>query len=273
MKLLAIALALAAVPALADVEDRSSETRTFPNASLVIVDNVNGSIEATGYGGSEVQVQIAKRIEAETPERLEAAKREVKLDVQSGETLKLYVDGPFRCHCRDGCDNCSGHQGYSVYYDFKLQIPAAARVDMYTVNHGHITLRGMNGGFEVRNVNGQIEMTDIGGAGSAHTVNGPVKVTFSRNPSAASSFETINGSVDLSFRSGLSANARMETMNGGMYTDFDVVALPTEPAAAENQNGKYVFRRRGVTSVRIGSGGPELRMKTLNGDIFIREEK
>ncbi len=263
------------VPTLAyGVEERSTESKTFSNAQLLVVDTVNGSIEATGYSGSEIKVEVSKRIEAETPGRLEAAKQAVKLEMtQSGDMVKLYVDGPFRCHCGGDCCQGEHHPGYQVYYDFKVQVPAAIRVDLYTVNSGHILVRGMMGDFDVKNVNGRIDMTDMGGSGTAKTVNGPVTATFVRNPNAKSSFETINGNVDLTFRNGLHGDARMQTMNGGMYTDFEVSPLPLETGSMEKKNGKFVYRRGGATSVRIGSGGPEFTMKTLNGDIFIRQAK
>jgi hypothetical protein len=269
-------LAALLLPVLAyGVEERSTESKTFTNAQLLLVDTVNGSIEATGYAGSELKVEVSKRIEAETPGRLQAAKQEVKLDMkQSGDMVKLYVDGPFRCHCdHDCCGDRDHHPGYQVYYDFKLQVPAAMRVDLYTVNNGHILVRGIAGDFDVKNVNGRIDMTDMGGSGSAKTVNGPVTATFVRNPTSQSSFETINGNVDLTFRKGFKGDARMQTMNGGMYTDFEVSPLPLEPVNAETHNGKFVYRRGGATRVRIGAGGPEFNLKTLNGDIFIREAK
>lgn len=265
-----IALALLLVGGLwaADVEDRSTESKTFANVHLVILDNVNGSIEVTGSTGNDVRMEVAKHIKAESAERLEAARKEVKLDEQqSGDTLKLYVDGPFRG------EHSRRHEGYEVTYDFKLRVPASARVDLYTVNHGQVVVRGVTGDFDVRNVNGGIEMTDVGGSGKAHTVNGPVKVTFARNPAGALSFETVNGAVDATFRPGLSADVHMQTMQGGMYTDFEVSGLPAEPVAAEKRNGKFVFRRGGATGVRIGRGGAEVKMKTINGDIFVRERK
>jgi DUF4097 and DUF4098 domain-containing protein YvlB len=259
--------------AFADVEDRSVETKTFPGAHLVIVDNVNGSIEVTGEPGNDVHMEVTKRIRAESAERMEAAKREVKLDEQqSGDTLKLYVDGPFRCNCDDRSQR-HGHQGYNVNYDFKLRVPSGARIDLYTVNGGGISVRGVGGDFDVRNVNGDIEMNDVTGSGKAHTVNGPVKVVYAANPKGPLSFETVNGSVDVAFRKGFGAEARMETLNGGMYTDYEVYAAAIEPAGATRQNGKFVLRRGGATAVRVGAGGPELRMKTVNGDIFIRDRE
>jgi hypothetical protein len=257
----------------ADVEDRSVETKTFPFAHLVIVDNVNGSIEVTGEAGNDVRMEVTKRIEAESAERMEAAKREVKLDEQqSGDTLKLYVDGPFRCNCDDRSHR-HGHQGYNVTYDFKLRVPTGARVDLYNVNGGSIAVHNVAGDFDVSNVNGDIEMTDLAGSGKAHTVNGPVKVTYAANPKGPLAFETVNGKVDVAFRKGFGAEARMQTLNGGMYTDFEVSAGAIEPASATRQNGKFVLHRAGATAVRIGPGGPELRMKTVNGDIFIRDRE
>jgi hypothetical protein len=274
MRALYVALVLL-LPALAsDLEERSTESKTFTNAQLVVVDNVNGSIEATGYNGTELKVEVSKRIEAETPGRMEAAKREVKLDMtQSGDTVKLYVDGPFRCRCGGDCCGGEHHPGYQVYYDFKLQVPSTMRVDLYTVNSGHIKVQAIGGDFDVKNVNGRIDMNDMAGSGTAKTVNGPVTATFVRNPTAKSSFETINGNVDLTFRQGFKGDARMQTLNGAMYTDFEVTPLPLEPASAETRNGKFVYRRDGATNVRIGSGGPKFNLKTLNGDIFIREAK
>lgn len=266
-----LAVLLLCLPAFGGVEDRSAETRSFPGGRLVILDNVNGSIEATAYNGNDVRVEISKRIEAETPERLEAAKREVKLDIQqSGETVKLFVDGPFRCHCGDGAStNWSHHEGYTVQYDFKLRVPASARLDLYTVNHGDIAVTGA-GDFDIRNVNGRIDMTDISGSGRAHTVNGAVKVAFARNPTAASGFETVNGNVDVTFRKGLSADVRMRTMHGEMYTDFTAATLPAQTVTPENSGGKFVYRRGADTGIRIGTGGTEIKLKTLNGDIFVR---
>lgn len=253
----------------ADVEDRSSDSKTFPGARLVIVDNINGNIEATGYNGNDLVMEVTKVIHGESAERLDAAKREVKLTMeQSADTVKLFVDAPSRCNCGN-----RGHDGYSVHYDFKLRVPASARVDLYTVNNGKILVNGITGDFDLKNVNGGIEMNGAAGSGHAHTVNGPVKVVYLRNPSAESGFESVNGKIDLAFHAGLSADVRMETMNGGMYTDFDVTTAPEPSQPAERRNGKFVYHRGGATAVRIGAGSVPISTKTLNGDIFIRNQE
>jgi DUF4097 and DUF4098 domain-containing protein YvlB len=104
-------------------------------------------------------------------------------------------------------------------------------------------------------------------------VNGGVKVTYARNPQAATSFKSVNGSLDISFRAGLSADVKMKTQNGGLYTDFDVSTMPVAAAAAENRNGKFVWSSRRMTGVRIGQGGPELQFETLNGNVMVRNRE
>jgi hypothetical protein len=58
-------------------------------------------------------------------------------------------------------------------------------------------------------------------------------------------------------------------MHGDAFTDFDVAALPVKTTTSESKNGKKVYRVGHMTGVRAGGGGPEIQLKTLNGDMFI----
>ena len=51
----------------------------------------------------------------------------------------------------------------------------------------------IRGDFEVRNVNGEVEIHRMGGSGEATTVNGSVVASFTANPKSNSHFETVNG--------------------------------------------------------------------------------
>ena len=111
----------------------------------------------------------------------------------------------------------------------------------------------------------------MAGSGRAHTVNGPVTVTFTANPKQPSSFKTVNGNVDVSFPTGLAADFAMKTLNGGLFTDFDAQPLADAVAAAgERRNGRFVYRANEFTRVRVGSGGPEITFETLNGNVRAR---
>ena len=259
-----------------EVEQHESIHKSFAGVKSIEVDNVNGGIQVVAWNGPGIQADVEKTIRADDSDRAEAAKREVKLDVSenSGE-VKLYVDGPFRCHCNDGGFRSrnnmseSRHRGYRVDYDFQLKVPAGTKLYLSTVNHGGIKLSNTSGDFDVENINGGIEMIEISGSGRVHAINGKVNVVFAKNPASASSFGSLNGPVDIAFQPGLSADASVKTFNGGIYTDFPVTYLPRQAAAGQRQNGKFVYRSNEFTGVRIGGGGPEYKFETLNGNIRI----
>jgi len=123
----------------------------------------------------------------------------------------------------------------------------------------------------VRNVNGDIEMDGVAGSGTARTVNGPVVVSFRQNPKENSEFKTINGNVDLKFAPDLSADFRLKTFNGGIYSDFPVTAMPVHAMQEERRGNKVIYRSDRYAEVRVKSGGPQIQVENLNGDIRILE--
>jgi hypothetical protein len=259
-------LFLMAVLMAASIEDHQTIQRSFPGAQKLLVDNIQGSIRVTGVSGNEIRVKAEELITAESSEAMAEAKRDVKLDISTqGSFLRLYEDGPFREH-----DRGERYYAYRVKFDYDIQVPYGTELILKTVNGGEVSVKGTSGPFEVRNVNGAITMEQIAGWGTVHTVNGPVKVWFSKNPSQASSFHTINGVVEVHFQPPISADLRFKTMNGHIYTDFDVNALPVPAGTSENKDGKFIYKGNRSTMGRTGSGGPELSFETLNGDIRLR---
>jgi hypothetical protein len=238
---------------------------------LVIVDNVFGSIDVTGYDGGEVRVIAHKTITARSDEKLEEALEEVTLEItEEDDVIELYVDGPFRDKRRDRIEwRGSKDAGYKVTYDFEIEMPRNCAVELKTVNGGDISVRSIEGDFEVNNVNGGIEMKGLRGSGIAYTVNGEVSLWFEANPRGNCRFGTINGDVRLYFQPGLSADIYLTTMNGEVFTDFEVGALPARTKTTNSRDGKKVYQVRHTTGVRAGRGGPEFELNTLNGDMFI----
>ena len=250
---------------------------TYPVAGAadqreIEVDNVFGSVEVVGTSGDQVQLVVNKTIYAESDAKMANAKKEVTLDVkQDGNMLRFYVNGPFRCNCDGGCNNWGRDPGYAVKMDFQLQVPNRMKLKLKTVNDGNIKVQGVAGDFIVRNVNGSVSMSDVAGSGAATTVNGAVTVTFRENPKEDSEFKSINGNVELHFAKSLSADFRFKTFNGEVYSDFPMSGLPQKPSAAEKRNGRFVYRSDRFTGGRVGSGGPEIKIENLNGDIRVLE--
>ncbi len=241
-------------------------------AKEVLVDNIFGAIAVRGYEGSEVLLVAHKTIRAKSQDKVQQALEEVKLDLtEKGNTVDIFVDGPFRCHDRRGHSEWR-NPGYEVQFDFELRVPFRTNLSVSTVNDGDIDIGNIEGEFEVSNVNGKIRMNEVAGSGEVETVNGEVVVVFKRSPRGNCEFRTINGEVDLRFPADLSADFRIKTFNGEVYSDFPVASLPASPAVKEREKGRFVYKSDSFSGVRIGKGGPEMKLDTLNGDIYIRKK-
>ena len=262
-----------------DVVDESTVTRTLNFAAgggrTLDVRNMSGFIHVEGTNDSTVQMSIQKVIRAETRDDLAEAQRDVRLDFrESAPRVEATVTDRRGQVCGEPWHDDGRRWDrvhYDVRYDFTIRVPRDAALRLCTVNGGDVIVNGTQGDFDVSNVNGLIQMGRVAGSGRAHTVNGPVTVTFTANPKQPSSFKSVNGSVDVSFLDGLSAEFAMKTMNGGLFTDFDAQPLPsTVSAAGERRNGKFVYRGNEYTRVRVGSGGPQITFETLNGNVRAR---
>jgi hypothetical protein len=253
-----------------------AKTLTFARpseAKEVRVDNIFGFITVEGYSGREVILRVRKTIKAQNQDRYEKALEEVSLDItEENNIIDLYVNGPFRCREDKRNIYWKKNPRYQVHYDFELKVPYQSQIVLKTVTEGDITVSNVQGDFEVQNVNGKILMEEMGGSGTAHTVNGKVEVTFTRNPVSDCSFKTINGDLDVYFKDDLSADFRLKTFSGDILSDFPVTYLPFEPGKGERQKGKFVFKSSRFFGVRTGKGGPSMKMDTFNGDILINKK-
>jgi len=282
MKQNAIALRLLPIfllvlPVLAGAVERSDTIRKVyrfgmgEGERLVIVDNVFGSIHVDGYDGDEVRMSAKKKIVARSDRHAAEAEEEVTLEIfEDEDRIEFYVDGPFRDRGKRGFSwRGYDREGYKVIYDFDLKVPRGCSVELSTVNEGDIVVQSLDGNFDVRNVNGGIEMKGLCGSGEAGTVNGGMQLEFDENPREDCSFDTINGDVKLYFSGNLSADFYMKTMNGEAFTDFEVASLPGKTKTVREGNGHKVYKVSRMSGVRAGRGGPEIEIHTLNGDMFI----
>jgi hypothetical protein len=253
------------------VEFSGGGTRTLDARTL------SGSIRVTGDGGRDVRVDARTVIEAETDAALRTAQRQVVVDAQGqGATVSVAV--------RDGDTPTCGEQRawrtpawwdrrqYDAAVSLTIRAPRDVRVRLCTVNGSEVVVSGIDGDFDVSNVNGTIEMHDLRGSGRASTVNGGIEASFDEAPASESSFKTVNGDISVTMPRSLSADLHLKTFNGGLFTDFDTVALPVTAERVQQRGGdrpRYVYRRGGFTNVRVGHGGPVLTFDTLNGDVKI----
>lgn len=271
----------AAVAAQAPLHDERTESRrlAFSGEGVRTLDvrTISGSIRVTGDAGTDVRLEATTSIDAETQEGVAAARRDLVIEGrEQGTTVAIAV--------RDrGAATC-GEQGpwrqdaawwdrrrYDASVTLTIRVPRDVRVRLCTVNGGEVVADGTLGDFDVSNVNGRIVLKGMRGSGRASTVNGGIEATFDAAPRTESLFKTVNGDIAVSLPRDLSAELRHKTFHGSVFTDFDTVDLPStrEPTRRPGEP-RFVYRRRGFTNVRVGTGGPVLTFDTLNGDIQVK---
>lgn len=271
MKLICLgALALAIPVCSRAAEHADTWQRTFPLSGSgerkLSVEVINGNIRVTGDDGHDIRVTVKEKYEADTAEDLEMVRSDFKLQIShEGNAVRLYLDPP-----KDR-ERSRGRRHLQFRHDVEVQVPRDIAVSLRTINGRELSVANVTGRWSLKNINGPLEMKDMGGYGEAETLNGAVKATFVRNPAQASVFKTLNGVIDVSFQPDLSADVVLSTMNGEAYTDFDVAPVSTTAEVRQSSEGfRYRVSNRN-RKMRIGNGGIQHSFTTLNGSIKIRK--
>jgi len=225
-------------------------------AGLAIeIKGVNGNVTAEESDGAEVEVVARKRGDKSDP-------AEVRLTVvehNNGATIcALYpnedMDRPN--HCGAGDDGQLTSVPSDVQVDFVVRVPRGVRFVGRTAN-GKVAAKAVTGGVEAHTVNGSIDIQAAGPA-KASSVNGSIKATIAPGLRQRTELNTINGDLTVAFAAnGLSILA--ETVNGGIdarvpFTN-KVESTPTRLLA--------------LFDSASDPASPELRLRTVNGDIRI----
>jgi hypothetical protein len=158
--------------------------------------------------------------------------------------------------------------------DLEILVPLRTHLRLNTVNDGDITVEGVEGELELESVNGSIVINQGGGSIVATTVNGHVTATLTRlNGQRAMAFSSLSGKVDVTFPASLRANLKLRSDNGEVYTDFVLQLRPGTPAVqpARGSRGRLRIEVNRALYGEVNGGGPEIELRSFNGDVFVRK--
>jgi len=228
---------------------------------------VDGSITVTGYEGKDIIIEIQDKDKdhkgrVRIHDGMHSLSTGGRADIQAEENNNKVT--------------IQGEAGKAT--NLVLRIPQNdVTLKLGTVNDGNIVASNISGELEVTNVNDGIKLTGISGSVVANTVNGNVVVVFrSIDTKAAMAFTTLNGNVDVTFPATLKADVKLKSDRGDIFTDFDVVAEQHKPTVTQKNGGKgamYSLKIEDWVYGKINGGGPQVMMKNMNGNIYIRKAK
>ncbi len=215
---------------------------------------INGAVHAARATGSEAEVTASKRARRSRPEDVEI---KVVEDAQGVLICAVYpsrrASRPNDCR-RNGNQNDTDDNDVEV--TFEVKVPAGVDFEASTVN-GDVTARDLSSDAELTTVNGDIDV-ESGGVAQATTVNGSIKARLGRSDwKDRVDFTTVNGGITVTLPANASADLEATTVNGSIDSDF--------PITMRGRMNPQSLRGR------IGEGGRDLKLTTVNGGITIRK--
>ena len=200
----------------------------------------NGSIRVHGWNNADVLVRACIQTAAASDSEARALASQVSITRGAGI---IEPSGPAR---RD-------HEYWGVSYE--IWVPNSSNLSL-TANNGSIAVEMVSGQIRFKTQNGSVHLTAVAGDVDGSTTNGSVNIDLVGNGWKGNGLhaETTNGSVRLTLPENFSAQVQASTVNGSLKVDF--------PVTVSGEIGKKM-------SFQLGSGGPLIEAKTVNGSIRI----
>jgi hypothetical protein len=222
--------------------------KTLPsNGSLDVSAAPNGGISIQAWAKNEVLVraQVTARADSESEARLLLS--EVRVVTSPGQ---VKAEGPK--------DLLGRQKNWSV--TFEIFAPAATALKLDTVNGG-IHVSGVSGSVKAETVNGGLKLAGTTGRIHAQTVNGGINVDISAGAWKGDGLDlkTVNGGVELYLPGALNAQVEASTVHGGLNVDYEGAKVV----------GTFASKK---TEFTLGSGGPKVKVETVNGGVRIRRK-
>jgi len=122
---------------------------------------------------------------------------------------------------------------------------------------GDIRVGSVGGDLVAETSDGNIEVKDIKGDLEAKTSDGDIEVTFAESPEGACQLKTSDGNIRVRLVEDATVELDARTGDGRIYSEFPM-----------SERGE---KREGVLRGKINGGGPELYLKTSDGDIDLKK--
>ncbi len=212
--IISILLMLATTGSAADrVEKSRSWTESFvvtTSTPVLEIRNIWGDVRVRAGKEGEISVTINERRSAPNQDLYERSLEILKLDIQASDNgVSMYVGERDRhWHRKDPCRRCR------VDYQFDVQVPVNADIDVSTVNDGRVEVTGVSGLVSADNINGPISISAMRNCDEVSNVNGAVNLGFASAPGRDCRIETINGDITIEVPDGSGLNVAMDLFNG-----------------------------------------------------------
>jgi len=232
----------------ADFAEREEIRRsyTLKSGADVIVSGINGRVDVETADTDHAEVLIVRS--AKKREDLQFRKINIEHDPSE---LSIRVEND-----RRSVFSAFGSRP-ETRQRVMLKLPRKVRLETSVVN-GDVAVGEIEGGVDVHGVNGKINIAQATGGASFRGVNGKIDATIAKLSTGNEiDIKNVNGNTTLRFIGEVNAEVDARGHNGRVESDL--------PNLQENKDE----RRYGNYSARIGTGGPQISIRSVNGNVTL----
>jgi hypothetical protein len=212
----------------------------------VEISNVNGKVEVLAGEGNTVEVFAKKTGSAGSPEGAKEALERIQI-AESSSASEVKIETKI--------ERTGGWHNNGATVEYLVRVPKNIELKAVTVNGG-VEVRGVEGRVVAETTNGGVRGRDIGGPVEASTTNGGVDIEVTRVTDAGLKLECTNGGIVLKLPSDAKASIAARITNGGIDTSNLAIQAVGE-ATKRRLNGD------------LNGGGPRISLEGTNGGIKI----
>ncbi len=156
-----------------------------------------------------------------------------------------------------------------------ITIPRNFEVEAQNYMGGNITVEDIQGELSLDSYTGNIYASRIVGSVSASTYAGEITVGIDELIAEnAMSFSTYSGEIDITFPTDSKLDYKMKTNWGDIYSDIELTVKDVKAEVMKEQEGNaYKVYTDGWTFASSNGGGPEMKIKTEYGSIYLRAKE
>ncbi len=234
----------------------------------------SGSITVKGTARKDVLVRYSQEVDRDHDHDDDDHGKDKDKSSSGRDGLRRIGGGGLELEASENANLVKVSSGsWNVETNLEIEVPSGIDLNVSTYNDGDLMITNVQGEVELTNYNGEITALNISGSVVATTYNGDIKVTFDKvTEGKPMSYSNYNGDVDLTFPAATKATFKMKTESGDIFTGFDMNITSSGPVKQQDKSGSFKLKIDEWKRGDINGGGPEVTMKSYNGDLYIRKK-
>jgi len=234
------------------------------HTGLLSITHFNGSISITGYDGDVVIITASLQHKTQQSDPVRSNNKMKRIYTHSIQLSATEKDNKVIVKTNSEVNTIN----------LDIKVPQRFSVNIKSIDQGNIDVVNLNGEMEISNNDGDVKILRASGSAVINTLDGDIFVKFIEvSADVPMAFSAMDGTIDVTFPEDLKAFLKIKSDYGKIFSDFEMTIekrkLKTEKS---DDTGIYKVSLEDWTCGRINGGEAEIRLNSVDGNIFIRKQ-